>query len=311
MTEFADKIIDGNKVAKAIRGELAVQVTAMKEAHGVTPGLAVVLVGERRDSATYVRMKKKACAEVGITSFGIDLPATVSEAELVAKVDELNADPSVNGILVQLPLPQHINEQTVLDRISQDKDVDGLHPLNVAQLANTKTHGGGSRGFSFENINFHVSCTPQGCIELLDRSGVTIQGKEAVVIGRSNIVGIPVALLLMQRNATVTIAHSRTADIEAVVKRSDIVIAAVGRAEFVKGSWLKEGAVVIDVGINSVDDATDKRGYKLVGDVNYKECIEKASKITPVPGGVGPMTIACLLRNTVNGTRRTAEAAKK
>merc|ERR1719164_66335 len=156
MTEFADKIIDGNKIAKAIRGELAVQVTAMKEAHGVAPGLAVVLVGERRDSATYVRMKKKACAEVGITSFGIDLPATVTEAELVAKVDELNADPAVHGILVQLPLPQHINEQTVLDRISQDKDVDGLHPLNVAQLANTKTHGGGSRGFSFDNINFHV-----------------------------------------------------------------------------------------------------------------------------------------------------------
>lgn len=214
-------------------------------------------------------------------------------------------DPSVNGILVQLPIPAHINEQNVLNRIKQEKDVDGLHPLNVAQLANTKTHAPGRSAWSFDTINFHVSCTPQGCIELLDRSGVVIEGKDAVVIGRSNIVGIPVALLLMQRNATVTIAHSRTRDIEAVVRRADIVVAAVGRAEFVKGSWLKPGAVVIDVGINSVDDPSDKRGitkllllirekritmsnthfytgYKLVGDVNFNECKAVASKITPV-----------------------------
>ena len=198
----------------------------------------------------------------------------------------------------------------MLDAIAKDKDVDGLHPLNVAELANTKTHAPGRSAWSFDSINFHVSCTPQGCIELLDRSGVTIEGKNAVVIGRSNIVGIPVALLLMQRNATVTIAHSRTKDIEDVVRRADIVIAAVGRAEMVKGSWIKPGAVVIDVGINSVDDPTDKRGYRLVGDVAFEECKQNASLITPVPGGVGPMTIAMLLRNTVNGCRRTALAAQ-
>jgi 5,10-methylene-tetrahydrofolate dehydrogenase/methenyl tetrahydrofolate cyclohydrolase len=305
--------IDGNAIAATIRTELAVKVKEMTLELGVTPGLAVVLVGARRDSATYVRMKKKACEEVGVTSFGIDFPAEVSQEELIAKVVELNADPLVHGILVQLPLPPHINEQLVLDAISQEKDVDGLHPLNVAQLCNTKTHAPGRNTWSFDAINFHVSCTPQGCIELLDRSGVSIEGKEAVVIGRSNIVGIPVAMLLMQRNATVTIAHSRTKDIEATVRRADIVVAAVGRAEFVKGSWLKPGAVVIDVGINSVDDATKKAGYRLVGDVDYAECAEVASMITPVPGGVGPMTIAMLLRNTVNGCRRmtTAAAASK
>jgi 5,10-methylene-tetrahydrofolate dehydrogenase/methenyl tetrahydrofolate cyclohydrolase len=193
-----------------------------------------------------------------------------------------SSDPEVNGILVQLPLPPHINESKILNRISQEKDVDGLHPLNVAQLANTKTHAPGRSTWSFDTINFHVSCTPQGCIELLDRSGVSIEGSEAVVIGRSNIVGIPVALLLMQRNATVTIAHSRTKNIEQVVGRADIVICAVGRAEMVRGSWLKPGAVVIDVGINSVEDANDKRGYRLVGDANFSECKEVASKITPV-----------------------------
>lgn len=223
----------------------------------------------------------------------------------------VHIDPKVHGILVQLPLPPHINENTVLFKIKPEKDVDGLHPLNVAQLANTKTHAPGRTSWSFDAIDFHVSCTPQGCIELLDRSGVTIEGKEAVVIGRSNIVGIPVALLLMQRNATVTIAHSRTKNIEATVRRADIVIAAVGRAEMVKGSWIKPGAVVIDVGINSVDDPSDKRGYRLVGDVDFAECREIASKITPVPGGVGPMTIAMLLRNTVNGARRTALASQQ
>lgn len=301
-------IIDGNAIAATIRGELALKVAEMKETLGVTPGLAVVLVGERRDSATYVRMKKKGCLEVGIESIGIDLPADVTQEELIAKVEELNNDPKINGILVQLPLPGHINEQVVLDCISQDKDVDGLHPMNVFRLTNTNTHGG-KQSWDFNDINFHVSCTPQGCIELLDRSGVSIEGKNAVVIGRSNIVGIPVAMLLMQRNATVTIAHSRTKDIASVVKNADIVVAAVGRANFVKGEWLKAGAVVIDVGINSMDDATKKAGYRLVGDVDFDACKEVASFITPVPGGVGPMTIAMLLRNTVNGTKRTAEAA--
>jgi len=228
-------------------------------------------------------------------------------------VEELNADPKINGILVQLPLPKHINEDKVLDCISQDKDVDGLHPLNVYNLAHTSTHVGpsGRKEFSFATIDFHVSCTPQGCIELLDRSGVKIEGANAVVMGRSNIVGIPVALLLMQRNATVTIAHSRTKDIATVVGGADIVVAAVGRAETLKGGWLKPGAVVIDVGINSVDDPSDKRGYRLVGDAEFDTCKDVASKITPVPGGVGPMTIAMLMRNTVSGTKRTALAAQK
>ena len=232
----------------------------LKELYGINPGLAVVLVGSRRDSATYVRSKKKACAEIGIASFGVDFPDDVSQAELIAKVDELNANPNIHGILVQLPLPSHIDEKSVLDRIGQTKDVDGLHPLNIAELANTKTHGNSREGFSFDNVNFHVSCTPQGCIELLDRSGVTIEGKDAVVIGRSNIVGIPAALLLMQRNATVTIVHSRTKDVEGTIRRADIIVAAVGRAEMVKGDWIKPGAVIIDVGINSKDDPTDKRG---------------------------------------------------
>jgi len=304
------KLIDGNAIAAQIRVELTEKVKEIQETYGVTPGLAVVLVGGRTDSATYVRMKKKACTETGIASYGFDYGADVSEEELLAKIHELNADPKINGILVQLPLPPHINEHLILDSILKHKDVDGLHPLNVAQLANTKTHAPGRSAWSFDSIDFHVSCTPQGCIELLDRSGVSIEGKEAVVIGRSNMVGIPVALLLMQRNATVTIAHSRTKDIAETVRRADIVVAAVGRAEMVKGSWLKPGAVVIDVGINSVDDPTSKKGYKLVGDCDFNECKEVASLITPVPGGVGPMTIAMLLRNTINGTIRSAIEAQ-
>lgn len=222
------------------------------------------------------------------------------------QIDGLNADDSVHGILVQLPLPPHIDEASILSRIMQSKDVDGLHPLNVAQLSNTKTHAPGRASWSFDALSFHVSCTPQGCIELLDRSGVSIEGKEAVVLGRSNMVGIPVAMLLMQRNATVTIVHSKTCHLEDVIRRADIVVAAVGRAQMVKGSWLKPGAVVIDVGINSIDDAIDKRGYRLVGDVDFESARDVASMITPVPGGVGPMTIAMLMRNTVNACRRKA-----
>lgn len=302
-------LINGTEIAGTIRAELKTAVDEMQAQHNMSPGLAVVLVGERKDSATYVRMKKKACAEIGIRSIGIDLPADCTQAELVTKVDELNNDPSIDGILVQLPLPSHIDEQTVLDCISQDKDVDGLHPLNVANLANTKTHAPGKSAWSFDSIDFHVSCTPQGCIELLDRSGVVIEGKDAVVLGRSNIVGIPVALLLMQRNATVTILHSRTQNLEDKIRNADIVVAAVGRAEMVKGDWLKPGAVVIDVGINAKDDATKKAGYRLVGDVDFESCKETAGLITPVPGGVGPMTIAMLCRNVVNGTYRKIKAS--
>ena len=221
----------------------------------------------------------------------------VSQEALLQLVRQLNANPSVHGILVQLPLPDHINEEAILTAISLEKDVDGFHPENIGKLA--------MKG----REPLFAPCTPKGCIELLDRSGVTISGANAVVIGRSNIVGIPAAMLLLGRSATVTICHSRTKNIEAKVRDADIVIAAVGRAEMVKASWLKPGCAVIDVGINSVDDATRKRGYRLVGDVAYNECREVAGKITPVPGGVGPMTIAMLLQNTLTGAKRAAARA--
>lgn len=298
--------IDGKSIAQAIRNEVKEAVNELKEKEGKTPGLAVILVGARRDSQTYVRMKKRACDECDIASFGFDYPDTVTQEELLGKVAELNADPAVHGILVQLPLPKHIDENAVLNTLSREKDVDGLHPLNAASLCSTATHVGTEKldWSKFENIPFHIACTPQGCIELLDRIGVELKGKRAAVIGRSNLVGLPVAMLLMHRNATVTIVHSKTVDAPSVVKEADIVIAAVGRAEMVKADWLKPGCVVVDVGINSVDDASTKKGYRLVGDVDYEGCKEVTSAITPVPGGVGPMTIAMLLRNTLNACRR-------
>lgn len=299
-------LISGDAIAATIRGEIKARVEVLT-AQGTPPGLAVILVGGRKDSATYVRMKKKACSEVDMQTFGVEYPEDVSQAELLEKVKSLNIDSRVHGILVQLPLPPHIDEALVLRSIDPVKDVDGLHPINVAKLASTQTHAPGRGVMSFNTVDFHVSCTPQGCIELLDRSGVSIEGKEAVVIGRSNMVGIPVALLLMQRNATVTIVHSRTQRIEEVVRRADIVVAAVGRARMVQASWLKPGAVVIDVGINSIPDPTKKSGSRLVGDVDFDGCREVASLITPVPGGVGPMTIAMLLRNTVNSAERAAK----
>lgn len=252
----------------------------------------MILVGERRDSATYVRMKAKACKEVGIASFQHNLPAEVSQEELMALVAQLNEDDAVHGILVQLPLPDHIDEHAVLESIDVSKDVDGLHPTNMAYLA--------MRG----RTPLFAPCTPSGCIELLKRYDIPIKGKRAVVMGRSNIVGIPAALLLMANDATVTVCHRHTADLDAHLKEADIVVVAIGRAEEVKGSSLKPGATVIDVGINSVDDATAKRGYRLVGDVHYESAVEVAGAITPVPGGVGPMTIAMLLRNTVDGGAR-------
>lgn len=298
--------IDGKATAATIREEIKRDVADLVAAGNNPPGLAVILVGSRRDSQTYVRMKKRACEECGIASFGYDFDESVTQEELMAKIAELNADTKVNGILVQLPLPAHLDETAVLDAIDVKKDVDGLHPLNTASLCSTSTHIGAQKvnWKDFNTIPFHIACTPQGCIELLDRSGVSIEGKNAVVIGRSNLVGMPVAMLLMHRNATVTIVHSRTQNVPEIVKRADIVVAAVGRAEMVRGDWLKEGCVVIDVGINSVDDPSAKRGYRLVGDVNYDEAKEVASQITPVPGGVGPMTIAMLLRNTLNGCKR-------
>jgi 5,10-methylene-tetrahydrofolate dehydrogenase/methenyl tetrahydrofolate cyclohydrolase len=291
--QMSAKIIDGTAIAATIRGEIKAEVDAMQAKYGKVPGLATVLVGERRDSQSYVRMKKKACAEVGITSFGHDLPADISQQELLRIVRDLNANPDVHGILVQLPLPDHIDEEEILSAISLEKDVDGFHPINIGRLSMKRRDP------------LFVPCTPKGCIELLLRTGVEIEGKRAVVLGRSNIVGLPVSMLLLHRNATLTICHSRTKDLPGVVREADILVAAVGRAEMVRGDWVKPGAVVIDVGINSVDDPTRERGYRLVGDVAFDEVKEVASAITPVPGGVGPMTIAMLLRNTMDSAKHT------
>lgn len=289
------KIIDGKAIAATIRNEIKSEVDEMKAKTGRVPGLATVLVGGRKDSQTYVRMKKKACAEAGITSFSHDLPGDISQNELLNIVRELNANDEVHGILVQLPLPDHIDTETILSAINLEKDVDGFHPINIGRLSMK------------QRDPLFVPCTPKGCIELLDRSGIEIEGKQAVVLGRSNIVGLPVAMLLLHRNATLTICHSRTQDLPGVVRQADILIAAVGRPEIVRGDWLKPGVAIIDVGINAVDDPTRERGYRLVGDVAFDEAQEVAGAITPVPGGVGPMTIAMLLRNTLDGAKREFE----
>ncbi|MFP4345132.1 MAG: bifunctional methylenetetrahydrofolate dehydrogenase/methenyltetrahydrofolate cyclohydrolase FolD [Anaerolineales bacterium] len=288
------KIIDGKAIAKQIQEELTEEVARLQEEHDVAPGLATVLVGSNAASQTYVRMKRKRCAEVGIHSVGHELPAEATQEEVEALVEELNADPKIHGILVQLPLPDHIDEEAVLNTISLEKDVDGFHPVNIGRL----TMKGREPLF--------VPCTPAGVLELLDRSGIEIEGQEAVVLGRSNIVGLPVSMLLLHRNATVTICHSRTRDLPEVTRRADILVAAVGRPEMVKGEWVKPGAVVIDVGTNRVDDPSRKRGYRLTGDVDFDEVKEHAGWITPSPGGVGPMTIAMLLNNTVTSAKRAA-----
>ena len=281
-------VINGKEVAATVRAELKEEVAALVARHpsGAAPKLAVVLVGARKDSQTYVRMKTRACAEVGIESLQVDIPADVTQEALLAAVDALNADPSVNGILVQLPLPAHLSEDAVTERIAPAKDADGLHTVNLGALQTA-----GARAAL-------IPCTPKGCLELLDRYGIAIEGRRAVVVGRSKLVGKPVAALLLSRNATVTQCHSRTQDLAAEVRRADIVVAAVGRAAFVQADWIKPGAAVIDVGINAVDDASKKSGYRLVGDV-AAEAAAVAGAMTPVPGGVGPMTVAMLLKNTV------------
>ncbi|KAL1827373.1 hypothetical protein ACET3Z_005785 [Daucus carota] len=285
-------VIDGKAIAQTIRSEIASEVSILSEKFSKVPGLAVVIVGCRKDSQSYVSMKRKACAEVGIKSFDIDLPEDVPEAELIAKVDELNANPQVHGILVQLPLPKHINEEKILSQISLEKDVDGFHPLNIGKLA--------MKG----RDPLFLPCTPKGCLELLSRSGISIKGKKAVVVGRSNIVGLPVSLLLLKADATVTVVHSRTPDPESYIREADIVIAAAGQAMMIKGSWIKPGAAVIDVGTNAVNDPSRKSGYRLVGDVDFQEACKVAGWITPVPGGVGPLTVAMLLQNTLEGAKR-------
>ena len=280
------KLIDGSQIAKDIQAEVAAGVAARIKAGKQVPGLATVLVGDDPASQMYVKMKSKRCAKVGIESFHIELPADVSQQALEARVDELNADTRVHGILVQLPLPQGLDEERVLQAIDIKKDVDGFHPLNIGRLA--------QKG----RTPLFLPATPAGCIELLLRTHVDIEGANAVVLGRSNIVGMPVALLLVQHNATVTICHSRTRDLPGIIRQADILIAAVGRPEMVKGDWLKPGVVVIDVGTNKVD-ADNEKGYRWVGDVDFEAAMKVAGAITPVPGGVGPMTIAMLLQNTL------------
>ncbi len=275
------QIIDGKKVAADVRQQVAAEVQRLIKEHGVKPGLAVVLVGEDPASKVYVKNKAQQTVEVGMNSWEHRLPAETSEADLLAMVEKLNNDPNCHGILVQLPLPKHINSEKVLNSINPDKDVDGFHPVNVGRL------WVGERSL--------VPCTPTGSVILAKTVAPSLAGMNAVVVGRSNIVGKPVAALLLRENCTVTVAHSRTRDLHNVVKGADLLIAAVGIPEMVRGDWIKPGSIVIDVGINRIT-GPDGKG-KLVGDVNYAECARVAGAITPVPGGVGPMTIACLLRN--------------
>lgn len=289
------KLIDGKQIAAEIRAEVAEEVAALVE-RGVRPGLAVVLVGGDPASHVYVRMKTKACGEVGITARDITPSGDISQEELLAIVDGLNADPAVHGILVQLPLPDHLDEREVTQRILPEKDVDGFHPINQGRMAQ-----GDPEAFR--------PATPAGVQELIRRTGVDPAGRHVVIVGRSNIVGKPMAMILLQKeewaNATVTVAHSRTRDLPSITRQGEILIVAVGRPELVTGDMVREGAVVIDVGVNRVEDSSAERGYRLVGDVEFDAAAERADWITPVPGGVGPMTIAMLLKNTVIAARRT------
>jgi len=298
MTEdgMTARIIDGKAYAAGLRGRIGDHVARLQKDHGLTPGLAVVLVGNDPASEVYVRNKGIATKEVGMNSFEFKLPADTSEEDLLAKVRELNADPSVHGILVQFPVPDQISQQKVIDTISPDKDVDGLHPVNAGRLAS--------------GLDGLVSCMPLGCLMLIKDVMADIAGKNAVVIGRSNLVGKPVAQLLLKENCTVTIAHSRTADLAKVAASADILVAAVGRAKMVKGDWVKPGAIVIDVGMNRIPAPEKGEGKtRLVGDVDFEAAKEVAGAITPVPGGVGPMTIACLLHNTLIAACRQAGIA--
>ena len=289
------KIIDGVAIGKEIRAEVAAEVAKLAT-KGIKPGLAVVLVGENPASQVYVRAKGRACEEAGMKSVTITLPAETSDAEVLATVDRLNADPEIHGMLVQLPLPKHVNSEKVIHRISPAKDVDGFHPVNVGKLVL-----GDKTGFR--------PATPYGVQQMLIRSGIETKGANVVVVGRSAIVGKPMANLLIQdgpgANATVTVCHSRSRDLPAITRGADILVVAIGKPEFVTGEMVKPGAVVIDVGINRVDDASNPKGYRLCGDVKFAEAAAVASAITPVPGGVGPMTIAMLLMNTLQGVKQS------
>ena len=288
------KIIDGKAVAEKLNAETAAKSAAFLKAHGRAPGLAVVLVGEDPASQVYVRNKGKATVAAGMLSVEHKLPAETPEAEVLALIRKLNDDPKIDGILFQLPVPKHISADRVIDAIDPAKDVDGFNVVNAGKLA-----------VGFDGL---FPCTPLGCLVLLDEAGVTLEGAEVVVVGRSNLVGKPVTQLLLRRNATVTVAHSRTKDLAAVCRRADVVIAAVGRPRMIQGDWIKPGAAVIDVGINRIEEGGKNR---LVGDVDYEAAAKVAGAITPVPGGVGPMTIACLLRNTLTSAERRAGAQAK
>jgi methylenetetrahydrofolate dehydrogenase (NADP+) / methenyltetrahydrofolate cyclohydrolase len=285
------QIIDGKLIAQQVRESVAAEVAKRTVAGKLKPTLATVLVGDRSDSISYVTSKGKACLELGMGSISEHLPENATQEQVEQLVKKLNTDPTVSGILVQLPMPAQIDEERVLSLISLEKDVDGFSPINIGRLAQKGREP------------LFVPCTPYGCIYLLEQVGVKLEGANAVVLGRSNIVGMPVALLLIGKNATVTICHSRTRDLPAVVRQADILVAAIGRIEMVRGDWIKPGAAVIDVGINSVPDASKKSGHRLVGDVNFNEAKEVAGFITPVPGGVGPMTIAMLMKNTLRAAQ--------
>ena len=285
------KIIDGKAIAEALRGEVKQGVAERAAKALPVPGLATVIIGDNPASKVYVRMKHRACQEAGILSVGHELPATATQEEVETLVRELNQDPAIHGILVQLPLPAGLDEERVLSTISLQKDVDGFHPINIGRLAQKGREP------------LFVPATPAGVMVLLEKTGVDLEGAKAVVLGRSNIVGMPVSLLLVRANATVTICHSRTVDLPDITRQADVLVAAIGKPEMVRGDWIKPGATVIDVGTNRVEDATAKRGYRLVGDVAFDEALEVAGAITPVPGGVGPMTIAMLLRNTLRAAR--------
>ncbi|KAK4775897.1 hypothetical protein SAY87_023858 [Trapa incisa] len=285
-------VIDGKLIAEKIRLGIADEVRRMKDCIKKVPGLAVIMVGDRKDSQTYVRNKIKACEETGIKSVLTELPNGCSEYDVLNALSTFNNDPSIHGILVQLPLPDHVDEERVLNKLNLDKDVDGFHPVNMGDLAMSGREP------------LFIPCTPKGCIELLIRLGVEIMGKKAVVIGRSNIVGLPTFLLLQRHHATVSVVHAFTKNPEVITRDADIVISAAGVPNLVRGSWLKPGAIVIDVGTFPVEDLESEHGYSLLGDVCYEEAVKVVSAITPVPGGVGPMTIAMLLSNTLDAAKR-------
>lgn len=292
------KLIDGKAVAQIIQDRVKKEAESLRAQHGIAPGLATVLIGENPASKTYVGMKQKMCNELGMASVGAHLAADVPQEEAMNVVRKLAEDRTIHGILVQLPLPAHLDTEAILSAIPIEKDIDGFHPVNIGRLAMKNREP------------LFVPCTPAGIIELIDSTGTKIEGARAVVLGRSNIVGLPAALLLVHRNATVTICHSRTQNLPDVVRGADILVAAIGKAQFVKADWIKPGATVIDVGTNAIPDATKKSGQRLVGDVDFEKAKEVAGAITPVPGGVGPMTIAMLMQNTLNAAKRSVGLIK-